>query len=339
MVDAQPTRIPIGHIQTVLGPVDPDDLGITYSHEHLIIRGGLGLVREPGFKLSSVDKMVGELGSFVAAGGKAVVDMMPIDSGRQPADLVTISKRSGVHVIAATGFHSNLYYDDEHWIHHYSASQIANLILAELTVGMDRHSYNGPIVERLPAPAGVIKLATEYHHATKTQHKLIEAYGEVFAATGFPFSTHTEHGTFALDQIRLLGDKGVPPSSILIGHTDRLPDPGYHKAIASTGAYLIYDTASRAKYNPDSTLVDLLRTMVDAGYGQQIMLGTDMARPSYLRAYGGGPGLDYILTRFLPRLREEGFSDDVIDEMMVLNPARAFSRRKTVHEASIGDTA
>lgn len=321
-------QTPKGHIQTILGPVAPADLGVTYSHEHLIIRGGLGLVREPGFKLPSVEKMLAELGFFKAAGGRALVDMMPLDTCRQPADLITISRQASVHVIAATGFHKEMYYDDEHWIHTYSARQIAGLLIQELTEGMDRRSYNGPIVERLAARAGVMKLATEYHFATPTQRKLMEALGEAHCATGFPVSTHTEQGTLALEQVEWLNAEGVPPSAVLIGHLDRLPDPGYHKEVAATGAYVIYDGPSRAKYGPDSQVIDLIRQMLEAGFGKQILLGTDMARASYLRAYGGGPGLDYTLTRFLPRLVKEGVPQAAVDDIMIHNPARAFARRQ-----------
>lgn len=321
-------QTPTGHIQTVLGPVAPADLGVTYSHEHLIIRGGLGLVREPGFKLPSVEKILAEIESFKAAGGRTLVDMMPLDTCRQPADLVTVSRQAGVHVIAATGFHKEMYYDDEHWIHTYSARQIAHLLIQELTEGMDRRSYNGPIIERLAARPGVMKLATEYNFATPTQRKLIEALGEAHRATGFPVSTHTEQGTLALEQVQWLNAEGVPPSAILIGHLDRLPDPGYHKEVAATGAYVIYDGPSRAKYGPDSQVVALIRCMLEVGYGKQLLLGTDMARASYLRAYGGGPGLDYTLTRFLPRLLREGMDQAAIDDIMIHNPARAFARRQ-----------
>lgn len=322
-------QTPVGHIQTVLGPVVPADLGVTYSHEHLIIRGGLGLIREPGFKLPSVDKMLTELESFKAAGGRALVDMMPLDTCRQPADLVEISRRAGVHVIAATGFHKEMYYDDEHWVHTYSARQIAGLLIQELTEGMDRRSYNGPLIERLTARPGVMKLATEYNFATPTQRKLIEALGEAHRATGIPVSTHTEQGTLALEQIQWLNAEGVPSTAILIGHLDRLPDPGYHKEVTATGARVIYDGPSRAKYGPDSQVILLIRSLIDAGYGKQILLGTDMARASYLRAYGGGPGLDYTLTRFLPRLLKEGVAQEAIDDIMIHNPAKAFARRDT----------
>lgn len=319
--------IPIGHIQTVLGPIAPDRLGVTCSHEHLIIRGGLGLVREPAFRLPSVEKMLLELEDFKAAGGKALVDMMPLDTGRQPGDLVETSQKAGVHVVAATGFHKEMYYDDEHWIHTYSAEQIAHLVSLELTEGMDRRSYGGPIVERLAARPGVMKVATEYNYATKTQHKLIEALGIAHLQTGFPVSTHTENGTMALEQIRWLSAAGVPCSAILVGHLDRLPDLVYHREVAAAGSYVIYDGPSRAKYGPDSQVVELIKGMLSAGHGRQILLGSDMARATYLRAYGGGPGLDYILSRFLPRLRNEGISQEAIEDIMIHNPARAFGRR------------
>jgi 5-phospho-D-xylono-1,4-lactonase len=319
--------IPVGSVQTVLGAVAPGELGVTYSHEHLIIRGGLGLVKEPGFRVPSVEKMLTELESFKAMGGRTLVDMMPLDAGRQPVDLVTISQQAGVHVIAATGFHKNMYYDDEHWIHTYSAEQIADLLILELTVGMDKRSYNGPLVERLPARAGVVKLATDYFAATPTQRKLIEAYGAVYAATGFPISTHTEHGTLGIEQVQWLQEAGIPPGSVIVGHLDRLADLSYHKEVASSGAYIVYDGPARAKYGPDSQMIALVIGMLSAGYGKQLLLGSDMARTSYLRAYGGGPGLDYLLARFIPRLKSEGVPQDIIDDIMIHNPARAFGRR------------
>jgi phosphotriesterase-related protein len=65
--------------------------------------------------------------------------------------------------------------------------------------------------------------------------------------------------------------------------------------------------------------------MVEAGHGKQIMWGGDLARQSYQCAYGGEPGLKYILEYFIPRLRQEGFTKEIIDDIFVNNPARALS--------------
>jgi phosphotriesterase-related protein len=79
------------------------------------------------------------------------------------------------------------------------------------------------------------------------------------------------------------------------------------------------------KYYPDSTRVELIRGMIAAGYQKHITLGCDAGKQSYQKAYGAGAGIDYDLTVFVPRLREEGISEDAIEDMLVNNPARLFA--------------
>ena len=43
-----------------------------------------------------------------------------------------------------------------------------------------------------------------------------------------------------------------------------------------------------------------------------------------LRAYGGGPGMDYVFARFLPRLARE-LGEELARTISVDNPARAFA--------------
>jgi 5-phospho-D-xylono-1,4-lactonase len=69
-------------------------------------------------------------------------------------------------------------------------------------------------------------------------------------------------------------------------------------------------------------VVDLLRRMLDAGHGDRLLLGGDTARRSYWTAYGGGPGLDYLLASFTPRLLDEGFAEAELDAIWRANPAR-----------------
>jgi phosphotriesterase-related protein len=128
-----------------------------------------------------------------------------------------------------------------------------------------------------------------------------------------------------LEQVGALAEQGIEPHRIALSHMDRNPDPGHHLEVAATGAYLGYDCFGKAKYGPDSDLVALLRAVVAAGYGHQILIGNDLGRPSYWRAYGGGPGLDYVLTRFVPRLREEGFDESILRALLIDNARRFFA--------------
>ncbi len=126
----------------------------------------------------------------------------------------------------------------------------------------------------------------------------------------------------------MLGSYGVPPSSIVVGHFDRNPDFYLHQELAQTGCFLEYDTPSRRKYFPESHFVELVRKMVEAGFGKQILWGGDLSRRSYQTAYGGQPGLAYIINQFIPRLRKEGFDESVINDIFINNPSRALGMAK-----------
>ena len=94
-------------------------------------------------------------------------------------------------------------------------------------------------------------------------------------------------------------------------HVDCNPDLRVHIRLAERGAFLQYDTPGRTKYQPEGTTIELMRRLFDAGYGKNLLLG-DRARRSYWKAYGGGPGLDYLLTSFTRRLLEECFSEEEV---------------------------
>jgi phosphotriesterase-related protein len=111
----------------------------------------------------------------------------------------------------------------------------------------------------------------------------------------------------------------------VLSHTDRKPDPAYHREILSSGVKVEYDSAFRWKAGQGNPTRDLMVTLAGDGFLQQIMLGMDAARSSYWRAYGGSPGMDYLLTQFWPTLREAGLSGEDFETLFVRNPAEAYS--------------
>jgi phosphotriesterase-related protein len=84
----------------------------------------------------------------------------------------------------------------------------------------------------------------------------------------------------------------------------------------------VFDGCSKSKYAPDSARIEMLQRLVDAGHEQKLLVSGDMGRRSYLRAYGGRPGFEYILREFVPRLRRQGFDDGLVETIFVRNPAR-----------------
>lgn len=310
-------------VRTVLGDIAPADLGCTYAHEHLIIDPSFTTHGTPDFELSHVGKAVAELRQFRADGGRALVDSMPCDSGRNILKLATIARDAGVHIVAPTGLHLAKYYDPGHWGNFYSEDELAGLFVADIEQGIDAHDYNGPLVRRTPHRSGIIKIATGTSF-TPREEKIFGAAAQAHRRTGAPILTHTEQGALGLEQVGRLRALGVNLRHVVLSHLDRHPDPGLHREILASGVRLEYDSAFRWKPGQGNPTRDLVTALLPE-FPDQIMLGMDAARASYWRSHGGEPGMSYLLTAFRAELSAAGVSDDLLERVFKTTPADALA--------------
>ena len=311
-------------VRTVLGDVDPADLGPTYAHEHLVIAGGRPVELFPAFRLDSVDDAVAELSPAIALGLGTVVDAMPCDAGRDASMLAAISRATGVKVIAPTGLHHVRYYDDRHWSMRLGPEELADLFVADIVDGIDVHDYAGPVVRRTPFRAGVIKVAGSEGGPSQRDLPIFEAAAIARRLTGCPILTHCENGTGAFEQLASLARHGTDARYVTLSHVDKVVDRGYHREIAATGATLEYDQAFRWGDEPNGTLTLLDWAVVD-GWANHVVLGNDAARRGYWTVHGGAPGLGFLLGPFRDTLRARAIPEAVIEDLFVANPARAFA--------------
>jgi len=177
-----------------------------------------------------------------------------------------------------------------------------------------------------PARAGAIKGGASYHRITRGERRRLEAIAGAAVSTGAAVLVHTEVGTAGHDIVDLLEAAGLDPTRIALAHLDRNPDPEIHAELAARGVTLEYDTIGRTKYHPDSVVLDLIEAVSAAGHVGRIVLGLDLGMRSYYRAYDGGPGLRYLMTTFVPRLRRR-MGDEATDRMLISNPARLYAIR------------
>ncbi len=313
-----------GFVRTVLGDVPAAELGPTYAHEHLVIDGGRPVAMVPDFDLGDVDRILPEVRDAVQLGLRAAVDGMPCDAGRNATKLADLSRRSGLHVVAATGLHHDRYYGPTHWSARATEEELADLFVADVVVGIDERDYGGPIVRRTEHRAGVIKVAGSEHELTPRDQRVFAAAAIAHGRTGAPILTHCEHGTAALEQVRLLADDGVRVEHIVLSHVDKVVDRGYHRELLATGAVAEYDQAFRWGDRPNGTLT-LLEWILEDGFGGQVVLGMDAARQRYYRGYGGAPGFTFLIGPFAAAMAERGIGDDARRRLYVDNPARAFA--------------
>jgi phosphotriesterase-related protein len=313
-------------VRTVLGDIGPASLGACYAHEHLIIDRSYTTQLFPDIHLPSVENAAKELADVKAAGGGAVVDCMPCDAGRNIEKLAEISRRSGVHVLAPTGLHRVRFYPEGHWRFSWPADRLADLFVDEIERGIDANDCAGPELRRSPYKAGVLKIASDGASLDDAERVAFEAVASAHRKTGCPVITHcvTARGS---EQVAFLGSRGVEARHIILSHTDRHPDPGYHRELFRTGAFVEYDRVFRAALDDSNPTLRLFAAMVKE-FPAQVMLGTDGARASYWRSYGGKPGLDYLLLGFSDRAKKLGVTDAELKGVFVDNPARAYAFRR-----------
>jgi 5-phospho-D-xylono-1,4-lactonase len=303
-------------IHTVSGDIDPQELGMTYSHEHLIFCPAEPIrSQDPDLCLDSVETAIREVRAFKQAGGGGLVEMSTVDLGRSPLELRQIADACGVHVVAATGFNKGKFC--ESMVAGQSVEQLAARMVADLTQGMDSTSVR----------AGLIKASSSRDQMTPGEKKVFQAAILAHRETGAPVSTHTEGGTLAPAQVELLVSGGVDPAHILIGHLDRKLEWDYILSVARSGVFLGFDQICKEKYYPDSLRIDFIRRLIEAGYGDRIVLSGDLARKSYWPSsgFGSGPGLTYILWRFVPWMIESGIPEAAVRRILLNNPAAIFA--------------
>ena len=300
----------MGKIQTINGLVDADDLGFTYTHEHLVCYPPeVAMKGDPDFELPHEDKAIEELKMFKNAGGNTLVEGTAIDYGRSPKALKRIADAVDVNIVFLTGFNKGRFYPN--WVIKADIEELKNLMVDELKNGADDTDLK----------PGYIKCGSWYNVILPEEEKVTRAAARAHKETGAPIWVHTEAGTMGLEQLDILEEEGADLSKVCIGHSDRNADLWYHKKMAERGAYVGYDGPSKVKYYPDSVRVELIKGMLEAGYRDRLLISGDMGRKSYLKSYGGGPGFEFILNKFIPRLLEQGLTKEDIKAIWEDNPA------------------
>lgn len=304
-------------VRTVLGDVDGAALGRCDAHDHLFFASA----KLPGAELDDLDAAVAEATAFAAAGGATVVHWTPAGLGRRAGWLVEVARRTGLHVVAATGRHRAEHYGAG-WPVALDVDALTDLFVRELTEGLlDGDDPDAPL---LAARAGLIKVGTGYHALDGHERTALRAAAEAHRGTGAPIGVHLELGTHGAVVLDRLTGWGVPPDRVILGHLVRNPDLRHHVELAEAGAFLAFDGPSLANHRTDWRLPDLLGGLAERGYGDRLLLGGDTTTRGARAVTGGGPGMPALLSTTAAALTRY-FGADLVERMLVHNPARAFA--------------
>lgn len=299
---------------TVLGDLSPADMGPTMSHEH-IFSDNWAMTFDYDFIVDSEELAIVEVGRYRDAGGGTICDTTVRGIGRNPEALARVSEATGVNIIMGAGWYREALYPAD--FDQIQTNQLAAQLVEELIFGVDDTSIR---------PGFVGEIGTERGAISPRQERMFRAAARAHVVTGCPIATHTTHwGELGLEQIALLREEGVETESIIIGHLgDRYQDEVVVE-IARQGVWLSVDNlAFISGYAPLEMRADNVARLWELGYGNQIMLASDICNLSQLSEYGG-PGYGNVIQNFLPLLSERGLGQAEFDQMLVHNPAKAFT--------------
>lgn len=289
-----------GHVCTVLGDVPPTQLGTIDYHEHLFQVSPL----LPGDELTDEDRSGREAASLARAGISTIVEATPIGLGPQPAAVARISAASGLRAVHATGAHHVGHYRADDPMLAAGTASLADRFTADILDGF-RDDAGDPLVrpDGGRIRAGLVKAGVRYWAIGPFEERVLAAAAQTHRRTGCPVMVHLEHGSAGHEVLDRLHAAGVRLGSVVLAHIDRNLDPGLHLSLIERGVLIGYDGMARHREAPDSALIGCLTEVIDGGGAEGIVIGGDVARATRYLAYGGMPGLTYLATRFLPRLK------------------------------------
>jgi phosphotriesterase-related protein len=256
-----------------------------------------------------------------ACGVSTIVDLTPINLGRDIDVMRAVAEAAEINVITATG----LYYNEEPWMGGWAPERIAELFVRDIEKGIQGTS----------AKAGIIKCATDHDGVTPINEKLLRAAAKTHRATGIPISTHTDPAadTGPAQQV-VFEDEGVDLSRVVIGHTGDTNDFDYIERVLSKGSYIGMDRFGIDSPVDTDMRVKVIVELCQRGYADKMVLSHDACChidfasqdiiEATLRSIFKNWHFRHVPNDVVPALKEGGVSDAQIEQMTTGNPRRIF---------------
>jgi phosphotriesterase-related protein len=307
-------------VQTVLGPIDSARLGVTLSHEHVIVAMGEDNHHYPWLFDWDVtrDNAVRELSEAKAGGIDTIIDLTTPDLGRDVAFVRDVAEASGINVVVATGIWRDV--PRSFWAR--DIDRIADIFVHEIEIGIGDTGIR----------AGAIKVANDMSGVTPEGERVLRGAARACKRTGCPISTHQwAPEQVGRRQVDVFREEGVQMDRVCIGHSADTTDVDYLESLLNDGVYLSMDRYPGAEGRPDWRQRNAtVKALIDRGWSHRLMLGHDHAPsaiPKALIASGAKRPTEptrylFVTTTALPALRAEGVPEETIDLMMREVPRR-----------------
>ena len=339
-------------LNTVLGPISRDELGVVSTHEHVLLDltafyteravpgiespstekveiKNLGVLNRDCYALrdnlllTDEDLQTREVMRFKTAGGNTMVDASLPGIGRDAKALKRVAEKTGLNIVMGTGFYVGETHPES--LSKMSEREIADIMVAEITEGVDGTDIKAGYIGEI----GISEIFDE------RERRVLRAAAIAQRDTGVAINVHINPWTVnGIEASDILLEAGVAPDRICISHIDVENRRDYVFTLLERGLYVEFDNFGKEYYIRrevrnsgyglfvrDTERVAFLKEIIDRGYVKQVLLSCDVCLKHLLREYGGW-GYDHLLTNIVPMMEDEGISADEIKTLLVDNPRR-----------------
>ena len=303
-------------LTTTLGQYTADQLGMILPHEHIFV--DLGPIEEENWKHADsnevISLMVPELERARRSGISALVECTPAGVGRRTDIVKVVSEAANFPVIVPTGIYREPWVPK--WAQNASPGKIRDWMISELE----------DEIENSGVQAAWIKLSAGDDGLTPLEAKILRAAAQAGEKTGAVIGSHTIKGQVVKDQLEIIESEGYSPDRFIWIHTQAEQNFDLHLEMSTRGVWLEYDSIG-SEATPDGYFLKNISRLLDAGYGERLMLSHDRGWFDPSQPGGGEPKpFTYLSEVFLPKLRSAGGDEDTIVQLTQKNPFTAFAR-------------
>jgi len=307
-------------IYTVTGPIRLSEVQGVLPHEHLN-----SFFRSPKEALleydeaKAADQILTVLQTLKSQGINLVMDCTTINFGRHPVLLKRISEESGIYIMVSTGIYGaagqeyvplNAYVE--------SAEALASRWISEFQDGI-------PATDIRP---GFIKVGVDKGSPSSVERKLVRAAALTHKATGLTIANHVSGGNLEAAKVCLdiLKEEGVSPEAWIFVHAQGVKDSKDLIQLARQGVWIELDGLRDDPKRIEQHLSHLVE-LKEAGLLHKVLLSHDGGAAPLGRT---PRPMTTLMDKFVPLLRETGFSQTDIDQLIKVNPVKAFTVRRRI---------
>ncbi len=305
-------------IMTVNGAINPEKMGRTLVHEHLLVDFvGAAAISESRWDRREVADVVGpHLEAIKKQGIRTLVECTPAYLGRDVLLLQILSEISGLQILTNTGLYGAA---DNKYLPRYafeeSSEQLADRWIKEWEGGIDDTDIR----------PGFIKIGVNPDSLSSLHRKLVLAAVITHKATGLTIASHTGPSIPAFQQLEILSENGVSPEAFIWVHAQQEKDLNQLVKAAEMGAWVSLDGLHE---NQMQTYIGRLQFLKEHGCLHRVLLSHDAGWYSPGEEGGGEFRPFTTLTeRFVPLLLTNGFTPTEIDMLIIRNPQEALKVR------------